>query len=347
MIGYQGSKRLLIGNILEVAYAQSGGKVNSVLDLFTGTTRVAYAFKQQGVHVWANDYATYSAEFAKAYIQADKNDHDLGILQKKIDHLNVLDGVDGFITQHYSEEARFFQRHNARRIDAIRPEIDKIADNEEERAILITSLLLAADKVDSDVATQRAYLKQWSQRSYNNMELVLPRMLRGKGAASNMEAVEFVQQQDTKPFDIVYIDPPYKTATYFGTYHIWETITRGDQPLLEGVPNKRADWKDHKTGFDSKKTVVQTMDDLFRNIESKYVLMSYSDEGDVSIETITTLLDNVGREVKLFPVQHKRNIMSDLGQNDKNGVKTGKIGTRYDKPVKKSNTEYLIWASQR
>lgn len=342
----QGSKRRLIGNILEVIYNQSDGTVHSVCDLFTGTTRVAYSLKQQGMNVHANDLATYSYQFAKTYIGTDKDSIDQGLLQRKIDYLNSLEGVDGFITQHYSREARFFQEKNAKRIDAIRPEIDKIADNENEHAILLTSLLLAADKVDSTVATHLAYLKQWAARSNNDMHLVMPRLLRGTGSASNLEAEEYVTTQDTSKFDLVYLDPPYKTVAYFRTYHIWETITRGDRPELAGVPNRRADEKAFKTGFNSKKTVVDTMDNLFKNIDSRYLLMSYSDEGDVSIDTITALLDSVGRKTKLIPVQHDRYIGHSVGRNDKTGKKTGQVGGRTGESKKAKNIEYLIWSEK-
>lgn len=329
-------------------FTQPETPITTACDLFAGTTRVAYAIKQQGgIKVHSNDLATYSHEFGKAYIEGDKDAIDHGLLQKKIDHLNKLKGVDGFMTEHYAREARFFQEKNAIRIDAIRPEIENIADNEIERAILITSLLLAADKVDSTVATHLAYLKQWAKRSYNDMELVIPRLLRGTGSSSNMEAIKFVEEEDTSQYDLMYLDPPYKTVAYFRTYHIWETITRWDEPALEGVPNRRSDEKEMKTGFNSKKTVVDTMDTLIRNIDSKHILLSYSDEGDVTIDTITTILDNVGRSVTMVPISHNRYVGAKIGQNDKTGLRTGKIGGRAEGKVKKTNTEWLIWATQR
>ena len=47
----------------------------TALDLFTGTTRVAQAFKAQGVHVTAADSARYAHVFARTYIETDAADH--------------------------------------------------------------------------------------------------------------------------------------------------------------------------------------------------------------------------------------------------------------------------------
>ncbi len=41
------------------------------IDLFTGTTRVAQAFKRQGTHVTAVDTARYAEVFAQCYVALD------------------------------------------------------------------------------------------------------------------------------------------------------------------------------------------------------------------------------------------------------------------------------------
>ena len=68
MIKYIGSKRRLVPVLTQICQA-SGAR--TALDLFTGTTRVAQAFKAQGVHVTAVDSARYAHTFARTYIEAD------------------------------------------------------------------------------------------------------------------------------------------------------------------------------------------------------------------------------------------------------------------------------------
>ena len=68
MIKYLGSKRRLVPVLARIC-AASGAR--TALDLFTGTTRVAQAFKAQGLFVTAIDSARYAHVFAQAYIAAD------------------------------------------------------------------------------------------------------------------------------------------------------------------------------------------------------------------------------------------------------------------------------------
>jgi adenine-specific DNA-methyltransferase len=49
--------------------------------------------------------------------------------------------------------------------------------------LLLTALLLAADRVDSTTGLQMAYLKDWSPRSYQPLELRVPELIAGPGRA--------------------------------------------------------------------------------------------------------------------------------------------------------------------
>jgi adenine-specific DNA-methyltransferase len=117
MIKYLGSKRRLVPVLAQIC-AASGAR--TALDLFTGTTRVAQAFKAQGVHVTAVDTARYAHAFARTYIEADAAAADLRALRAAVTHLDTLPGKAGYVTETFSREARFFQRHNAERMDAAR-----------------------------------------------------------------------------------------------------------------------------------------------------------------------------------------------------------------------------------
>ena len=147
MIKYLGSKRTLVPRIVALASAlrdRAGARTAS--DLFCGTTRVAQGLKTAGFTVTANDMASYAEVLATAYVEADARRVRKRALAAKLAHLNALPGVDGYCTRTFCEDARFFQPFNGRRIDAIRAEIDRVADGRVERAILLTSLLEAADR---------------------------------------------------------------------------------------------------------------------------------------------------------------------------------------------------------
>ena len=99
MIKYLGSKRRLVPVLTRICQA-SGAR--TALDLFTGTTRVAQAFKAQGVHVTAVDSARYAHTFARTYIETDAAATDAGALQAAVTHLNALPGKPGYVTETFS-----------------------------------------------------------------------------------------------------------------------------------------------------------------------------------------------------------------------------------------------------
>jgi adenine-specific DNA-methyltransferase len=53
----------------------------------------------------------------------------------------------------------------------------------------LTSLIEAADRVDSTTGVQMAYVKQWAPRSAKPLELRMPGLLNGPGRAIQGDAV--------------------------------------------------------------------------------------------------------------------------------------------------------------
>src|ERR1700722_14053708 len=155
MIKYLGSKRRLTPVLARIC-AASGAR--TALDLFTGTTRVAQAFKALGVAVTAVDTARYAHVFAQCYIETDAAAADMPALTAAIEHLNELPGRPGHGHDTFAREARFFQPFNAARIDAARDAIDRDYAGSPLFPLLLTSLIEAADRVDSTTGVQMAYV---------------------------------------------------------------------------------------------------------------------------------------------------------------------------------------------
>ena len=187
VIKYLGSKRRLVPVLTRLCEAADA---RTALDLFTGTTRVAQAFKAQGVHVTAVDSARYAHVFAQTYVETDAAATDSGALRAAVTRLNALPGVDGYVTETFSRQARFFQPHNAMRIDAVRDRIESEYAGSALYPILLTSLIEASDRVDSTTGVQMAFVKQWAPRSFNPLELRVPELLAGGGRAIRGDAVE-------------------------------------------------------------------------------------------------------------------------------------------------------------
>jgi len=157
----------------------TGAGARTAIDLFTGTTRVAQDWKRRGAEVWAVDTAGYSEVLAACYIATDAATIRLDRLHAALAELNRLPGRPGYVTETFAGQARFFQPHNAARIDAIRDAIEDGWRDHPFHPLLLASLLEAADRVDSTTGVSDAYLKQWAPRSHQRLELRTPSLLEG------------------------------------------------------------------------------------------------------------------------------------------------------------------------
>jgi adenine-specific DNA-methyltransferase len=335
VIKYLGSKRVLAPQITQIA-VECGAQ--TAVDLFTGTTRVAQEFKRAGMYVTAADIASYSAVLSDCYIAADADEVDMARLGDALARLNALPGKRGYFTRTFCEEARFFQPKNGMRVDAIRDAIEADYASSPLYPILLTALLLAADRVDSTIGLQMAYLKQWAPRSHNDLRLETPGLIPGRGRTMRGDAADVVAALE--PVDLMYLDPPYNQHRYFGNYHIWETLIRWDAPPSYGVARKRADVRDPATRsrFNSKREMPAALAELLRAAKARVLLVSYNDESWITAEEMTAMLRAAGREkVELLAFDHQRHVGARIGIFSPEGKKVGAVG-------RTRNVEYLFAA---
>ncbi len=340
MIKYIGSKRTLVPSILRAI--GSLGPAVSVLDLFSGTSRVGHALKGAGYRVHANDHNGYAAALATCYVQADYEDHARAAAQL-IAEFNSLPGKPGYFTETFCERSRFLQPKNGARVDAIREAIAAKSLEPELEAIVLVALMEAADRVDSTTGLQMAFLKEWAPRSYNDLVLrvpnLLPRPAAGKCSARQLEAVEAAAAVAA---DVAYVDPPYNQHSYLGNYHVWESLVRWDKPEVYGVACKRVDCRSRRSDFNSRRRFKTAMRDVLRAVRSKYVVVSFNNEGYVSRDEMELLLaECFGQEayVGVLENEHRRYVGARIGIYNPAGDRVGKVSHV-------RNKEYLYLVSK-
>ena len=333
MIKYIGSKRVLVPHIVSgvSAFPESG----RVLDLFSGTSRVARGLKETGRYVIANDHLSYAATLARCYAQADATVWKAEAT-KLIAALGDAEPTPGYFTRAFCEEARYFQAHNGARVDAVREEIARLALPPELEAIALVSLMEAADRVDSTTGVQMAYLKQWAPRAFNELELRVPAMLPGPGEALQLDAVEAASRVEA---DVAYIDPPYNQHSYMGNYHVWESLVRWDKPETYGVANKRVQCREYKSDFNSKRRIRQGLQTVFDALRCKHMLVSFNNEGHVDRDEMVELLSEHGR-VGVVAADFKRYVGAQIGIHSPNGERVGRVSHL-------RNKEFLFVVSER
>jgi adenine-specific DNA-methyltransferase len=348
-VKYIGSKAALIPYILKCIDENiPPGTIQRTIDVFTGTTRVAQAFKSRGWHVQTSDLSPASACYSGAWIGNESENKHLGDLVKK---LNTLSGHEGWLTKNYCDArgekggiVRVWQAKNGKRADSIRDQIDlwyharKIAPWEKDT--LVTSLILALDKVDNTVGVQQAYLKDWCTRSHNDLILELPKGVsgpQGKHIQGNCLEIQYEMA------DLAYLDPPYSSHSYATYYHIWDSIALWDKPEVGLKTNRRADRISGHVAYDaamasdwnSKRSALAAFEKLLMRLPSRWILVSYNNESLVDADTLLQLIRSKNfKKVTVSEIDYKRNIMCQIGNAAKDKGEEAEYRTE--------NKEYLI-----
>ncbi|HEV7525450.1 MAG TPA: DNA adenine methylase [Acidimicrobiia bacterium] len=336
MIKYIGSKRRLVpvlGAIATVAGARRA------LDLFTGTTRVAQELKRRGAHVTAVDTARYAEVFARCYVELDGATADLAAVGDALRDLMARPGVAGYFTETFCISSRFLQPHNGERVDAMRDAIERDYAGSWLYPVLLTSLIEAADRVDSTTGVQMAYVKQWADRSYREIELRVPELVAGGGTAVRADALDAVATLG--PFDLAYLDPPYNQHRYFTNYHVWETLVAWDAPEHYGVACKRVDARDPSTKsvFNSRQSMPAALTSVIRDVDAALVVVSYNNESWVAIEELEAVCRARGGAVATLAFDSRRYVGAQIGIHSPGGKKVGRVSHL-------RNVEYVVCAGE-
>jgi len=329
-IKYAGSKLKLLPHILRLAEKV---EPQTVFDGFSGTTRVSQAFAQAGYRVIANDIAVWSKVFGECYLSSPyprEQYHDL------IDHLNAVHGSDGWFTEHYGGDAarsngakKPWQRHNTLKLDGVREEIEKLSLNKQEKAVALTSLILAMDEVDSTIGHYASYLSEWSPRSYRQMKLRIPRIIpmTREHEIHHGDIFDVVSSVDA---DLVYYDPPYGSnndkmppsrVRYASYYHLWTSICLFDKPELFGKAARRKDtsdvlsasvFEDYRRNESGRFRVVEAIERLLRLTKARHIILSYSTGGRATAAELNDVMSASGKLIEVVEIDHKRNVMGGM-----------------------------------
>lgn len=322
MIKYLGSKRQLIPWIIETI-KQNCPDAKSVVDLFSGTSRVGYALKQHGYSVEANDHNRFAYHLARCYLETHREDLPTDF-SRIIDHLNQLPGKAGYFTENYCVRSRFFHPKNGEKIDAIRSAIETIDVDDKIRSVLLVSLMEAADRIDSTCGIQMAYLKSWAQRAFLPLTMRVPALLPKPEGYFKAHCLDALDAAATIECDVAYLDPPYNQHSYRGNYHIWETLVQNDRPEVYGKAHKRIDCRTQKSDFNSKPKFKNTLASVFAQLRSRYIVLSFNDEGFISRSDLEELLSSFGPTTS-YDIEYKRYVGAQIGIYNQLGVKVGQI----------------------
>ena len=305
---YLGNKYILLPFIKRVVNTECK-EIESVADIFAGTGAVSSAFAEDKVII-TNDlmYSNYICNYAWFSSQPYNS-------QVVIDYVvkyNQLENLeDNYMSENFGNT--YFSIEDCLRIGFIREDIEnnfksgKI--NKRERAILITSLLYAMDKIANTCGHYDAYRK--NVKFEKSLELFVPLAKvqnNENNLCFNMDANDLVKNIYA---DLVYIDPPYNSRQYCDAYHLLENVALWQKPEVHGVARKM-DRKNMKSQYCTKNATL-VFERLINDIKAKYILFSYNNmetkgnersNAKIADSDIMRILNNKGK-VKVFEEDYK------------------------------------------
>lgn len=302
---YLGNKYKLLGFIEDIVSEKCNG-FSVFCDIFAGTGVVAERFNERNIKVIANDFLASNFVPLKAFLGTSKIHFEE--IENKINLLNKLEAKEGnYFSENFGNT--YFTIENAKKIGAIREKINEISNDENEKALLITSLLYAVDKVANTVGHYDAFRKKID--TVQSLRLLMPNF----EAASN--ANNEIYREDANKLirkiscDVLYIDPPYNSRQYSDAYHLLENLTTWKKPPVYGIAKKMN--RLHIKSEYCLQAADKAFADLITNASCKHILLSYNNTGEskdgrsnarIKDEQIINILKSRG-DVEIFERDYK------------------------------------------
>ena len=321
MFTYLGNKRKLLDFIEEqVNHVKKKLKKNKLvtMDGFTGSGVVARMLSTHSSELHTNDLELYADVSASCYVKQPSKAQQEKIA-KHIERMNELAEkgpyVEGIMTKWYAPkstdspkagEVCFFTHENARIVDTMRNYIEKKVEHELTDWLLGPLLINSMLRTNTMGHTQAFFKDAKGVGTFHKTEAHWTRVSEPirvecpvwspepcKVECHNQSTNELVKKLKG-PFDLIYYDPPYNHHEYSHMYFLLNVI----------ITNKKAkNWTDvthmpdreerNQSDYNKEDLAVKAMTELLEDSLkiSKYVLVSYNDEGLISSDKWKKMLE--------------------------------------------------------
>lgn len=298
---YLGSKTLLLEQIYDLIKEYREG---IFCDPFGGIGTVGSYMKKKDFHVITGDILNFAHFFQYTLIERSAESNFTKLYQalqinskeefEKVMNQSVVNS--GWLIKDYSEQRRFFTKDNAKRIQGCINLIQEwyseelITDN--ERKVLVASLINSFDKVANTAGTYYGYLKQFDRRALKEFRFAMLPVVRGKTSYSlKTDAIELVSNCKC---DVLYLDPPYNERNYARYYHLPETIAAGVVPIPSGKSGVFRLEGEKTSEYNKKNHALEAFKELIDHADAKCIIFHYTDYGLIRIEDARKILSSYG-----------------------------------------------------
>jgi adenine-specific DNA-methyltransferase len=320
-LNYIGSKQTLLPFLEQVYRQVADGTERTFCDVFAGTGAVGRAFKRLGFRVLANDLQYYAYVLNRAYVEINHQPEFAGLrrefglpphkgddsVAEVIAFINRMPGTAGVLARNYGPAGGrlYYTTENAEKADAIRQAIEIWKTDgvftADEYFYVLCSLLEAIDQVANTASVYGAFLKAFKKSALRPLvlkPLELSNHVSGC-RAFHRDSNELIREIDS---DVLYLDPPYNHRQYGANYHVLETVAAYDEPSATGVTGMR-DYV--RSRYCQAQSARLAMEQLVRDASTRHILVSYNDEGLLSLGELREILSLRG-EPRTFECRYDR-----------------------------------------
>lgn len=326
ILTYIGNKRALLDKIeIEVkAILKKLGKDKAICaDLFSGSGVVGRMLKQYSSKLIVNDLENYSALVNSCYL-SNKKDYPMEEcrqLREKIIGLCQQNKIEGIITKNYAPkddkniqkgERVFYTHENALLIDTYRTLIDDVIKDENLKKYFLAPLLVESSIHVNTSGVFKGFYKDkntgigcFGAAGKDALPRILQKIELKEPVFSNFESDLQIFQEDTvglseklkdlaPDLDIVYLDPPYNQHPYGSNYFMLNLILKNKLDVeISKVSGITQNW--NRSEFNKAKTALTSMEAIIKNLQSKFIIISYNSEGFITFDQMKSMLEKYGK----------------------------------------------------
>ena len=303
---YMGSKNKIIKELYGVF---KDLKVDSALDLFSGSGSVAYLLKSMNKKVISNDFLSFSYNLSKSIVENSK----YKLNSKDIKNLLIKPKkYDRFVQKKFKNI--FFSDIENNFIDIVRHNIKKI-HNPYKKALAFAALIKACQK------KQPRGIFTFKGKRYNDGRADLKKSFKQQflEAITIFNEAVFSNNQKNlslnKDFDkvknkcdLVYLDPPYYSRysdnEYVRRYHFIEGLVKNWQGVEIQEKSIVKKFKKYPSMFDTKIGSYNAIEYLIKKYSKQIIVLSYSSNSLPTLDEIKKIAKNNSRQIKIIKIDY-------------------------------------------
>lgn len=320
LITYIGNKRKLLRPISDTikSIQKNIGKDKLIAgDFFAGSGIVSRLLKSYSSLVVSNDIEQYTSVINSCFL-TNAVDVDFRLLKEICTEYNLKCEKNlmtgGIIRKLYapcdenniiSGDRVFYTIDNACRLDTYIPLLDSLECK--IRTMLLGPLLSQASVHTNTCGVFKGFYKdtltkigKYGGQGEHALSRIKGKILLDLPILSNFETESIVHKFDAQicaelpqEYDVVYLDPPYNQHPYGSNYFMLNLLVDYREPTnlskVSGIPTN---WQ--RSCYYKKNESKKVLDKLVETIKSKYILISFNNEGFISESEMNNILKKYG-----------------------------------------------------